>query len=313
VGPHRFVFIGTGLPGSSVEVRGSPHAVYLLDEGGKLLPLTPARIGATHVIWDPKDKALLYATNEGGDERFCRWCRIAWPPHAAEEPCRDVLTFRGFTGPLSFSPDGRRVAGARFREREQLLSTEDVEDSDRAVWVRGQVAHAWDAPSWSPRGDALVFVGDLSGDLNNFELFIVGADGTGLRQLTYLPVRLPWWERPFLSRREWDAGKERHRTRAPRWSPRGDWIAFVGDEGIYRVRPNGQDVQLIVAKADSPVWSPDGSHLAYAKCVRNAAKSSRGDSSRCRLYASLPDGTGEVPLGEEIADLELRNLIWLPD
>ena len=102
VGQHRFVFIGTGLPGRSVEVRGSPHAVYLLDEGGKLLPLTPARIGATHVIWDPKDKALLYATNEGGDERFCRWCRIAWPPHAAEEPCRDVLTFRGFTGPLSF-------------------------------------------------------------------------------------------------------------------------------------------------------------------------------------------------------------------
>jgi TolB protein len=103
----------------------------------------------------------------------------------------------------SFSPDGTRLV-YRVGKYEERQHTEHglrvVSVADRKVV---KLTGGWDSgPSWSPRGDRIVFSGFQSGD---FEIYSIRPDGTGLRQLTHTH------------------GNDAH----PVWSPDGQWIAFV--------------------------------------------------------------------------------------
>jgi Tol biopolymer transport system component len=128
-------------------------------------------------------------------------------------------------------------------------------------------------PAWSPDGRQLVYAGwSLAEDGSRLvNLWIANADGTGARQIT--------------SDSEWDW--------LPAWSPNGQWIAFTsrstpeasqpgavaqpqpggvpatatesGDWSIFLVRPDGSERLRLTDGGQSmaPVWSPDGSKLAY--------------------------------------------------
>ncbi|HEY6455485.1 MAG TPA: hypothetical protein VIY90_09430 [Steroidobacteraceae bacterium] len=86
-----------------------------------------------------------------------------------------------------------------------------------------------DFPTWSPKGDLIVFTGFKTGD---FEIYTIHPDGTGLRQLTHTH------------------GNDAH----PVWSPDGRWIAFVSsrmgwkdEAGISGSQPYGE---IFVMRAD---------------------------------------------------------------
>ena len=93
-------------------------------------------------------------------------------------------------------------------------------------------------PSLSPDGHKIAFTSDRDG---NIEIYVMNADGGGLRRLTDNP------------------GTDEY----PTWSPDGQWIAFHsdrdGDFDIYIMRPNGSDVRQLTDNEDSdmqPSWSP---------------------------------------------------------
>lgn len=101
-------------------------------------------------------------------------------------------------------------------------------------------------PAWSPDGTRLAFTSDRSGDP---EIFVVGIDGTGLRQLTTTP------------------GRDAH----PSWSPDGTRIAFQsprneGQTRLFLMDADGSGQQQITPNTGFcgvPVWSPDGTTLAF--------------------------------------------------
>ena len=102
--------------------------------------------------------------------------------------------------------------------------------------------------AWSPDGQSVVFVSNITGRNN---LWIVPAEGGWPTQLTVSDQR----------------------QANPTWSPNGKWIAYQsdydGDEqwDIFLVSPKtGQIVNVTKTREiseENPVWSPDGRYLAY--------------------------------------------------
>jgi eukaryotic-like serine/threonine-protein kinase len=112
-------------------------------------------------------------------------------------------------------------------------------------------------PSWSPDGTQLVFIspcvgrGDLFETIyNESSLYLINADGTGLKQLTPAP------------------GSDFE----PAWSPAGKRIAFTSVRGgfrqIYAIDVDSQEITLLTnttsaVESSQPSWSPDGTKIAY--------------------------------------------------
>jgi Tol biopolymer transport system component len=123
-------------------------------------------------------------------------------------------------------------------------------------------------PSWSPDGSQVVF-SRLYGGNDDSDLFVVDADGSNLHRIESLDF-------------EYD----------PAWSPDGERIAFVRDtldqpSGIYRVRPDGTDLELVLELTDlrdGLDWSPDGERLAFS------TRESGGGPPQ--IHTVRPDGTG---------------------
>jgi TolB protein len=109
----------------------------------------------------------------------------------------------------ALSPDGteRLLDVLDLSRRPQVIVQNEADGSRRRlVTVRGATFD----PVWSPGGDTVALVSDVTG---NDEIYLVARDGSDLRQLT----RNTW---------EWD--------RSPAWSPNGGQILFYSNRGEGR-------------------------------------------------------------------------------
>ena len=107
-------------------------------------------------------------------------------------------------------------------------------------------------PVWSPDGKLIAFE---RGDRGCTRIYVVRADGGGLRSLTPL-------------------GKASCEAQ-PVWSPDGEWIAFTsegaaeeGGHDIYVIRADGGSQRRLTFAQDDdvdPDWSPDGEWIAFTR------------------------------------------------
>ncbi len=156
----------------------------------------------------------------------------------------------------SWSPDGTKIAFEVYTaERKMAIHVMNADgtnitkvtddtygEPDERYWVLWQ----GEPPAWSPDSSKFAFVSNENG---NMEIYVVGADGTGLTNLT---------THPAVDKR-------------PRWSPDGSKIAFASDRAggppeIYTMNADGSNpMQLTNNSAiDSfPSWSTDGSKIAF--------------------------------------------------
>jgi Tol biopolymer transport system component len=179
----------------------------------------------------------------------------------------------------AWSSDGARLACEGWDDvhpdRTPGVFTVRSSDGGDLVRLTANPFGGHDIPGdYSPDGTRIVFSRGNPPLHDTNALFVVNADGTGLRQLT------PWG----LASGSAD------------WSPDGSKIVFAGAENrpkgpLWVINPDGtglrkifQDTQGGVAFA--PVWSPDGTKILFA---RNPAPRQGGQND---LYTINPDGTG---------------------
>ena len=164
-------------------------------------------------------------------------------------------TFRFINSQANWSPDGKYLAFAAKRGPRDDIIILDVARNKEVRRIEVEM-NGVTTPSWSPDGKSLVFTGYVGG---LSDLFIVGADGKGLRRLT----------------------GDRYADLHPVWSPDGTTIAFASDRGpdtdfdrleIGNMRICTLDLAtgrvsvlpgMDVGKNVSPQWGPDGRDIAF--------------------------------------------------
>lgn len=125
-----------------------------------------------------------------------------------------------------------------------------------------------DEPTWSPDGSRILFARGWfdAGNTWHRELFTVNANGGGMKQVTTTPVGLisSWAEEPDFS-------------------PDGARIAFVryGNgvwEDVWTVNADGSNQTRLTTDPGTdadPVWSPDGTKIAFEHADQNTRYASR--------------------------------------
>jgi Tol biopolymer transport system component len=221
-----------------------PSSVYVVNADGSGQRMLARRGGAP--AWSPDGRTIaffsgskIYLMNADGSEHR---------PLTKTEP----MARRS----LAWSPDGRKLAFLREGGCGQGCFYLYVVNSDgsglrnlTSKLAAGGHPGAGPAsdPAWSPDGRKLAFV-RLNASLGE-PIYVVQADGSGLRNLTPKPVGT---------------------YAAPAWSPDGRKIAFVSDRDgnseIYVMNADGSGQRSLTrnpAYDADPAWSPDGRKLAF--------------------------------------------------
>lgn len=149
-------------------------------------------------------------------------------------------------------------------------------------------------PEVSPDGKRIVFASNRSGGGSHFEIFVMNADGSEVRQLTSTPA---------ANTNTW-----------PRWSPNGDWIAFQSNVSgafqIHAIHPDGSEQTQLTHSGTNqfPAWSPDGARLAVRRDADLYVIDLTGVSDPVRLTTAAPlnQMAAWSPDGTRIAFLSTR-------
>jgi Tol biopolymer transport system component len=159
---------------------------------------------------------LLFDSNRSGNQDIYRMeLPDGAPEQLTTDPADDFFP--------TWSPDGQEIAFYSFRHgsRDLHLMTAEGGSVQR---ITDDPAHER-YPHWSPDGNQLVFYSDKTGQQ---ELYVLSRPNRSSA----------WGESRQLT---FDGGF------APRWSPDGRWIAYIGDGRALRViAPDGNDPRTLV-------------------------------------------------------------------
>jgi Tol biopolymer transport system component len=203
------------------------------------------------LTWRPDGAGLVYGSPQGST--------MLYPPvfnlrSVAGDGTSDVqLTF----GDISYvQPDvqrsGRLVA-ARIRSHSDVwripVSGSPEENTRAAERVTRQTGHV-QTPSPSPDGRQIVYLSDNGGHSN---LWVVEADGSGARQITFE-------EDPAV------------KIGVPMWSPSGDQILYLVSRGhrvdLWLIDPDGSGNRQLITEGWGACWSSDSQSIYYTPTNR---------------------------------------------
>ena len=195
-------------------------------------------------VWAPDGKHLYFTSNRGGSMNLWRVAidEATGKALAAPEPITVPAQFVAY---LSISADGRRLLYGSLDLTSQVFRMAFDPAAGKVVGAPMPVtmgSRFWFFAAPSPDGEWVAMCSMLGQE----DIYVVRADGTGLRQLTN------------------DAANDR----GPEWSPDGKRLAFFSNRGgeynVWMIDADGSNLQQITHAAGGmahPIWSPDGKRL----------------------------------------------------
>jgi len=189
---------------------------------------------ADELAWSPNGRILVFDDVRGN--------RLT--TRATDERGRSLpLKVPGYA--LSFSPDGRRVVFQSCFLRCFAVSRFDGGGLKQLFRCRCAIY----APRWSPRGDRIVYI-------RQHDRPDGGVTYT-IRLRTFAGRDKPLLEEGYPCFDQGDAV----------WSPDARTIAFTCEDDSPKIYTAGADRGLprMLTKGELPMWSPDGTQLAFAR------------------------------------------------
>jgi Tol biopolymer transport system component len=244
-------------------------------------------------VWSPDGRALYFSSMRGGTMNL-------WRVPVDEQSGRvlgefePVTTPSGWSGDLSFSRDGTRLAYASLDYRSTLFKAPFDAEREAITGPPAPIVKGTRAirdHELSPDGKWVVF----NEESVHEDLFVARTDGTEYRRLT-------------------DDGS---RHRGPVWSPDGARIAFYSDRSgsyeLWTIRPDGSGLTQITAGSGQPsfpAWSPDGTRIAFGLStwfLADASATRMAPPARLETVFDAKDGTfyptSWAPIGGRIVGL----------
>jgi TolB protein len=236
---------------------GAKEIVMADYDGAGLMPVTKNGSINLSPVWSPDARSLAFTSFKQGYPDLYR----AFP--FERRPDQTLAAFVGINSSPSFSPDGKSLAMTLSMTGNPEIHVLNLASGT----MRRLTRHAGidTEPTWSPTGRQLAFISDRGGPPH---VHVMDAEGANVRQLT-------------------SGGFHTQ----PRWSPRGDFIAYTqraGTHDIWIVGVDGSNPRRLTSGGDNQgaSWAPNGRHLAF--------QSNR--QGKWQLYGMLADGSSAVAL-----------------
>jgi TolB protein len=214
--------------------RGAKEITVADYDGHAARPLT--RNGSINLmpVWGPDTRSLVYLSFKNGYPDLFR----AFP--FEKRPEQVVAAFAGINSSPAWSPDGRTLALTLSKDGNPeiyvlTLATGTLRRLTRHAGIDTE-------PTWAPTGRQIAFISDRTGVPH---VYVMDDQGGSVRQIT-------------------SGGFHTQ----PRWSPRGDTIAYTqraGAHDIWVVDVDGSNPRRVTSGGDNqgPTWAPSGRHLAF--------------------------------------------------
>jgi DNA-binding winged helix-turn-helix (wHTH) protein/Tol biopolymer transport system component len=259
--PHEYLPAPFAVPASYVPVylRFSPNSrlLYLSTTAASgvnetwLLPLPPGNGQPRRLFpsvswsrpvsasWMPDSRHMVLSSNIAprgsyslwvGDTRTNSLTKLDDSSNEQTEP--------------AVSPDGKRILLTRLTIRSDIFELPLDGSAPRKLLATSLPEFS---PSWSPKGDEFAYVTQRTG---SYELWVHSSQGE--------------WDRPLVTGREISNLGD---LSAPAISPDGTRVAYLVNlapqRGIYVSPIGGGPPNLLVPRAASPTWSPDGTSIGF--------------------------------------------------
>lgn len=258
------------------------HDIFVINPDGtneRNVTNKPGDINNYDAAWSPDGSRIAFSGNWGGYDEI-------YVVDVDSGELTNISNTAASDSHPTWSPDGTRIA---FQSRVNSYTEIFVASADGSSIInisKTPDEHEW-APMWSPNSNSILIDSHNDG---HYGLALMDAGSGAKRSLTSSPV----WKKYDYT---------------PNWSSDGKRIVLASARDVeWEIHvvnvDTGAQTRLThdLAMDWGPVWSPDGSRIAFVKAVG-------GDS----LYVMKADGSEQKPLSNTMDYISDIYPTWSPD